>query len=242
VPLGAYSAAYALCEYVESVLISSVEQAVTPMIARLWEDEGPRATREFVQKVFHFYLIVAAAIVAGFAATGGTLLDLLASSRYSQGRVVIPLIIFGRVFYGALNLFAAGLYLSKKTRTLMSGVVICAVLNLALNLILVPRIGIAGAAWATVISSILLAIGFQLAGRRTLDVSFPLRHALKCGAMGLAMYFAISQIELGNRILGLGAKIGAGALLYGLLVLALDRPSREAVSLLWARRPELFRT
>jgi O-antigen/teichoic acid export membrane protein len=239
--LGVYSAAYALCEYVEAVLISSVEQAVTPMISRLWEEQGSSATRDFVEKIFHFYVIVAAAIVAGFAATGGTLLDLLASSRYSEGRVVIPLIIFGRVFYGALNLFAAGLYLSKRTRTLMSGVVICAFLNLALNLILVPRIGIAGAAWATVISSVLIAIGFQFAGRSTLEVRFPLRHALKCSAMALAMYVAVTHIELSNPVLGLAVKIACGALLYALLVLAFDRPSREAAVMLWARRPQLFR-
>ncbi|HYB50707.1 MAG TPA: oligosaccharide flippase family protein [Burkholderiaceae bacterium] len=237
--LGVYSAAYNLCEYVEAILINSFGQAITPMIARAWEESGPGATQEFIEQVLHFYLIIAAAIVAGLAATGAGVLEFLASSRYAEGQIVIPLIIAGRVCDGALPIFAAGLFLQKRTRTLMLSVVGCAVLNLALNLALVPVIGMLGSAFATLVSYFVLAFSYLWASRDCLPIRFPLGHAIKCGAMGLAMYLAISPLPLSATLSGLATKMAMGALLYVLLVVALDRRSRQVLLALWARRLKL---
>jgi len=237
--LGVYSAAYNLCEYVEAILINSFGQAITPMIARAWEESGPRATREFIEQVLHFYLIIAAAIVAGLAATGAGVLEFLASSRYAEGRIVIPLIIAGRVCDGALPIFAAGLFLQKRTRTLMLNVVSCAALNLLLNILLVPRIGMVGSAFATLVSYFVLAFAYLRSSRDHLPIRFPLGHAAKCCAMGLVMYVVLEQIPVADSLYGLAAKIALGALIYVLLAVVLDTRTRQGLSALWARRLKL---
>lgn len=240
--LGVYSAAYNLCEYVEAILINSFGQAITPMIARAWEESGPHATREFIEQVLHFYLIIAAAIVAGLAATGAGVLEFLASSRYGEGQVVIPLIIAGRVCDGALPIFGAGLYLQKRTRALMLSVVGCAALNLVLNIVLVPKVGMVGSAFATLASYFVLAFSYLRSSRACLPMRFPLGHAVKCGAMGLAMYLALALIRVPGSWPGLATKIAAGTVIYGLLAIALDRRTRQALTALWARRLKLRST
>src|SRR5512138_2182370 len=56
-PLGLYSAAYNLCDYVQNILIFSMGQAIVPMYVRIWRQQGEPATRRFVQDSMHYYFL-----------------------------------------------------------------------------------------------------------------------------------------------------------------------------------------
>ncbi len=48
-----------------AVLVTAFTGAVTPMVLRLWADEGEAVTQHFLQRVFHLYLLFAIQMVAG---------------------------------------------------------------------------------------------------------------------------------------------------------------------------------
>ena len=77
--LGVYSAPYNLCDYIGAVLVTAFTGAVTPMVLRLWADEGEAVTQHFLQRVFHLYLLFAIPMVAGVSAVAEPLLLLVAS-------------------------------------------------------------------------------------------------------------------------------------------------------------------
>lgn len=234
-PLGYYSAAYNLCDYVRMVFLSSFGAAVLPMYVRIWEEKGRDETVAFLRRFLHVYVMVAMLVVAGLSAVAGELISFLASDKYRDGAQVVPFVIAGMAFDAVVMVAGAGLYIDKRTKTAMALVAGCAALNIGLNLLLIPRWGLVGAAAATLAAYAALLALSMLMGRRSLPVALPLASMLKFGAVGLATYLAIVHIELGAGFLTLLVRMVAGALIYGASVLALDAQARRVLSAGWAR-------
>lgn len=233
--VGIYSAAYNLCEYVQALLIASMGQAIMPMYMRLWDEKGETETAAFIRRFMHYYVMLVLPIVAGLAAVGPELLSVLASAKYSEGAVIIPYVIAGMILDGAIVITGAGLYIQKRTKTIMLLVLGSAVLNLALNFVLVPSMGILGAAVATLVSYAGLAALTLLLGQRCLRLPFPGAAILKFGLLSAAMYVVVSHIALDSQVATLAAKVGVGAAVYLALVWFCDGETRETVHRGWAR-------
>lgn len=228
--LGLYSVAYNMCEYINGIIIASIAQALIPMYTRLWTEKGPRETKAFIEQALHFYVLVGVLLVAGCAAAGPSFLTALASDKYHAGGVTIPWIIAGLVLDSGLPLVAAGIFIQKRTRILMLLVAICAVFNIALNFVLIPRFGITGSAMATVASYAMLSGTAMVVGARLLPIRFPVLAALKFAVLGVITYFVLVEIHLDNRWALLAVQAVVGCTVYGAMVLAIDRTSRNALA------------
>lgn len=149
--------------------------------------------------------------------------------------MIIPYVAAGMVIDGALVIVAAGLYIHKKTKALMILVVAAALLNIVLNVLLVPALGIVGAAVATLISHIALVSGAFIYSRRLLRISIPWSALVKFTLLAIIMYVAVLQVTLVNPVAALVGKIFVGVSSYGLLVLMLDARARDGVFATWQR-------
>jgi O-antigen/teichoic acid export membrane protein len=225
-PLGLYGAAYNLCQYVQSVLISSVGQAVMPMYIKMWDEKGPEETSSFITRSLRSYVLMAAPMVAGVAAVGPEILPALASEKYASAAPVLSWVIAGMAVDGTNAMMGAGLFIQRKTRVIMSIVVCGATLNIVLNLILVPRIGIVGAAIATLVSYAGTALALSTAGRRLLRVVMPWATLLRAGLGAAIMYVAIRHLLPGHRLFTAAARVAVGAPLYVGLLCLVDADAR----------------
>ena len=233
--VGLYSAAYNFSDYVRMILFTSVAQALTPIYSRLYEERGAQATSHFVERSLRMYLMLSAAVLAGMTAIGGNVLTLLASDRYSTPQAVIPLVVAAMCIDGGLPFFSAGIYLQKRNHVIVPIVVAGAVLNIALNLVLVPHLGIVGSAAATLASYLFVTAAAWRIGARFLPIRFPLADLLKFSVLAVTMYFVVMQVALAPRWLDLGAKMVVGVLTYGVLLLAFDRECRALTAQVLAR-------
>jgi O-antigen/teichoic acid export membrane protein len=227
--LGLYSAAYNMCDYVRSIFIMSIGQAVVPIYMRMWATEGAEATRVFLADSLRQYTLLALPVIAGLSAVGPDLLPFVASDRYEGGVVVLPSVIAGMVFSGATAITSAGLFLHKRALTVMILVMAAAAFNVGLNLVLIPRIGILGAALATLISYAALLVASTAFSRRHLVVALPWEAVVKASLLSLGMYIVVTRIDAGGRLATLCARVGAGGLLYGAGLLLVDGPTRVQV-------------
>ncbi len=96
--------------------------------------------------------------------------------------------------------------------------------NIILNIILVPVMGIAGAAITTTTSYILYAIIGSIYTQKTLKVKYPWTLILKYLICAIIMYYAVTAASFGTWGLA-GVTIGkiiVGILSYSLLILIFD--------------------
>jgi len=224
--VGVYSAAYNLCDYVKAMLFVSLVAAAQPMYLRLWSQQGAGATTDFLERFMHLYTMAAMLVVGGMAAIGGELLDLLASEKYRAGAPAIPGLMAAMAIESVVLITGAGLYLQKRTRTMLLLTVTSAVVNLALNAVLVPRLGLIGASVSSLASFVLLMASGRFLGRHTLPVPVPLGAALKFGTIAAVMYFSVTQIELAHESTTMLARMLVGLIIYAALSLACDREAR----------------
>lgn len=233
--VGLYSVSYNMCEYINAILFTSIGQAVSPIYMRLWEEKGQEETSLFINNALHFYVMLAALVVAGTAATGPSFLAAVASEKYGPAGVTIPWIILGLVIDSCLPLAAAGMYIKKRTKILMTLVVVCATLNIGLNVLLIPKFGIVGSAIATLISYLALSGSAMVVGSRLLPVKFPVISTIKFSALAFLTYLVLVEIHLHNRWLTLGAQAFTGLVVFAAMVLATDKPARHALGNIVAR-------
>jgi len=231
--LGPYAAAYNLTEMVHGIVVVAFSQAVMPMYLRIWSEQGHAATVKFIEQSLYYYLIISLPIVAGLSAVGGDLLMILASDKYNGGALIIPYVIAGLVIDGAIALLGAGLYIHKNSAYLMKWVVVSAVINIGLNMILIPDYGLQGAAIATLISYALLASSIFIVANRKIKIRLPGWQAAKIASIAYAMYFVVIQIHTSHFIITLALQILTGALFYSLVLLAIDRQARQLVRDVW---------
>jgi O-antigen/teichoic acid export membrane protein len=225
--LGIYAAAYNLCQYLQTAFIQAVSQAVVPLYMRIWSEDGAAATQRFVSQALGLYARFGAAIVAGMAAVGPVLLPFVASAKYGAGALIIPWVVAGMVVDGASVLSGAGLFIQRRTTVVCSLVLANTILNLALNVVLVPRMGILGAALATLVAYVSLGTGMAIAGAGALRIVIPWAVLVRSIVLASAMYLAVSPLHLDGAVGTLVLRVAAGVIVYGALLAIFDREARE---------------
>jgi O-antigen/teichoic acid export membrane protein len=228
-PLGAFSAAFNFSDYLQGVLTASFAQAVVPMYFRMWEQQGREKTIEFIQMALKYYLALALPILAGMAAVGPELLQLLASSKYAVSTELIVFIVGGMLVSGGTPIFSAGIYINKLTKVVMYSVLVAAAVNLVLTTFLVRPFGIEGAAFAALVSYVLYTLLAAYYGRKVIQIKIPWIDLAKYGVFSLIMYFIVTSIHLIDAFSTLFLQILVGAVVYGLFILVFDAQIRGVV-------------
>ncbi|MDO4905330.1 MAG: oligosaccharide flippase family protein [Lautropia sp.] len=225
--LGIYSAPYNLSDYIGAVLVMAFTGAVTPMVLRLWADEGEQVTQSFLQRVFHVYMLFAIPMAAGVSAVAESLLALVASEKYRAGASIIPWVISGIALQGLFPLASAGLQIRKRSDLILLSILSAALLNVTLNLFLIPLAGIDGAAVATFLGYVLMVGLAAWLGRHTVAIRPELRRIAAFTLAALLMYGVLVQIDLQNETLTLVVRVATGAIIYPSLTILADRQSRD---------------
>jgi O-antigen/teichoic acid export membrane protein len=153
----------------------------------------------------------------GLALVARPLSELLVGPAMADGAAhVTPWIAAGGFFSGITTYYLHQAFtLGRRTGLLLLAMTFPAGLNLALNLVLVPRFGIDGAMWATAASYAAGALASWGLGRRVIDLPLPLDTLLKAGLACVPMALVVSSLPALGGIAELAMKAGAGALLFG---------------------------
>ena len=227
--LGQYSASYNLVAYLDVIVLAALVQAVRPAYVNLWESEGLEATRAFLSHGLRLFLVVGAPFVAVFSLTSPHILSFLAGERYAPGTVIIPLITLSFLVEGTTQFLAAGLYIRKETRSLMTWSAAATVVNLVLNFLLVPSMGIVGAALVTIFSYLVFVIGVTFAAFRHLPFRIRLRAPVVMGILSLIVFEGLAHLDFGSDLADMFVKGSLATLLLGVALLTFDTASREWV-------------
>ena len=155
-----------------------------PLYMQMWTQKGAEETAAFIAKSLRTYVLIGAPVVAGIAAVGPALLTSLASDKYAAAGPLLAWIIAGMVVDGMNAMVGAGLFIHRKTRAIMIIVICCALLNVGLNLVLIPVMGIMGSAVATLASYSGSCWRWDSPGRRLLRVPLPWWTFLRVGGRG----------------------------------------------------------
>jgi O-antigen/teichoic acid export membrane protein len=163
--VGIYSAASRLSE-AWSVLAMALVTATFPGLVRLARSDvltyGLRLSKLLRQLT---WLAVAGGVVITLFADW--IINLLYGPQFSAAALILSIHIFGGVFLFIRTAVSRWLIMEELLLFSLVSHAAGAVVNVVLNLILVPKVGIVGAAWASVASYAMSGLLFLLLSRRT---------------------------------------------------------------------------
>ena len=173
----------------------------------------------------------------GLSVSAPELLRVMATPAYYGAAAVIPIVGLALALDGLTFMVNIGVLFTKKTILRTVSIVSAATVNIALNFILIPRYGMMGAAWATLIGfCVQLGLTLTLSLR---EYSIPYRYGRLASVVGIAIALYLVSIELTLPVLAVSIAAKAGLLmLYPLLLLATGFFEREDLlaALSWAER------
>lgn len=152
--VGVYSLGYKLGMVLDVLIVSPFQLAWPPFSFAISEKPGHR---EVYARALTYLTLVASAAVLAISMLAPVALRLATHPDYFGAASVVPLIALAYAFNGLHYCVSPGIHLRHQTRWLPVLVATAAALNVVLCVVLIPRIGMMGAAWATTASFALLA-------------------------------------------------------------------------------------
>lgn len=171
----------------------------------------------------------------GLSVSAPELLRLMATPSFYSAASVVPIVGLAMVLDGLTFTVNIGVLFSKKPYLRMAAVVAAAVVNITLNFLLIPRYGMMGAAWATMIGFLVqLCVALMLSLR---EYHVPYHWGRLLSTIGIAIGIYLSSLELTLPSIALSIALkGVLLLVYPLSLLALGFFAREDLErgLAWA--------
>ena len=160
--LGVYNNGFTLGTAVK-FFIAAFETAWAPFYYQtVRRPDAPRT----LAKMTTYSAAVLVLLCAGTAAIARDLVQLMLTPQYQAAIPIVPIIAVGLAFQGLYLLTSIGLNVTSRTEFYPVTTIVAATVGLGSGLVLMPRLGAVGAAWAFLLSFVTQAgIGFVLARR-----------------------------------------------------------------------------
>jgi O-antigen/teichoic acid export membrane protein len=173
--VGIYRANYKLGIFM-MLFVSMFQFAWQPFFL---ENAKEKNAKEIFSKIFTIFLIISSCLWVILT----LFIDDIASielfnnrtiigREYLVGLKIVPVILLGYFFYGMYINFNAGIYIQEKTKFFPLVTGIGAAANIGVNFLLIPVYGIMGAAIATLISYIVMALGLFIVSQKFYPIQY----------------------------------------------------------------------
>jgi O-antigen/teichoic acid export membrane protein len=194
--VGYYNPAYNLGALIQ-MFMTPINFVLVSLVAKYYEEGKIDQLKELFKYSTKYYLLLSIPACFGLSILSKPILNMISTAEMAENSyLVVPLSALSYLImgFGGVGLgFAC--YMKKKTHIDMMNWIIIALLNIGLNLLLVPKIGIVGAALATLIASLAGAFfGFYFAFKY-FDFDFDYKSMAKAIAASLVMYAFLAQIH-----------------------------------------------
>lgn len=226
--VGLYTLVYSLLGVVAS-LGTIVAQTFFPYIASAWNQR--KSYQLYLNASIKYSLIMVIPAMAGFFALRGPIVTLVSGDAYLEAANIIPGLLLYPLLSG-LNYILYQIVLLRKRTVLIGGAyAVGAVINILLNLALIPRFAMTGAAIATVISYAFVFCVLAWSARSSLRVHYGFlklgRVIAAAALMGAGAWLVQPETALTKLL-----TVAGGAALYFVLLFAFRVFSREERELL----------
>ena len=151
---------------VTSLLMVAFVAALTPLIYTHYRE--PETPRELA-RIFRYFAALGIGVCLGLALFAHDILTVIATPAYVDGAVVVPFLA-PAMLLGNMYIFAPGLGIAKRTGWIAVINIGGAAANVVLNYILVPHLGIRGAALSTLLGNIAVFGANMVASQRLYHV------------------------------------------------------------------------
>ncbi len=219
--VGVFSANGDIAEKTVFFLNSTFLLSSSVMGFKIFDEKGVEAGRIFLAQLMRFYLLVAVLPVVMLAVAAPDIAALALPATYTDGWQVIPLVSIGALLVGVLHRYSLLMSFHRRTDLVMYSTLVGLFVNLCVGLLLIPPLGVAGAALSNLVGYTAWLAATRIMARRFQPLPFPWRVASRIALAGLGagLVLTIALLLPWPVLPRLAAAAAAAGLTYLLLLL-----------------------
>ncbi len=238
--VGAYHASYSLANRTLDVIFIWLGAAGAPAMVMALERGGREALRKTALEQGSTLILVGLPAAVGLSLVARPMAELMIGRDLRDAAALVTPWIAASSFLSGLiaYYFGFGFTLGKKTGLLLVTMAVPALCNVVLNLVLIPRLGVVGAAIATAASFAIGLVACLLLSRRAIALPVPWDALVRCGLASAVMGAVVFALPPLGGLIELILDAGVGGLVYAAAALTLNAAGvRDVLNrLLQARR------
>ena len=222
--VGMYFAAFGLAYRPLDILFAWLGSSAFPAVLAAYERTGEAGMQGPARTQVSLMALFAIPAVAGLAAVAAPLSSLMVPAAMEAGvAALMPWMALSALFAGLNGHYLEQAFtLSRRSPLLLASMAIPALINVGLNLLLVPRFGILGAAWATCASLGLGCVATWAMGRRLARLPMPADVLARCVLAAGAMMAVLRFVPSWGGAAELAVKVALGGVVYGAVLVLTD--------------------
>ncbi|NOR15804.1 MAG: oligosaccharide flippase family protein [Candidatus Aminicenantes bacterium] len=212
---GLYTAAMMLTK-VPHIIFLAFTIILLPAVSKATSVGDGAQTSRYINSSLKYLLILLLPILFFLASAPREIMELVYSEQYVPAAEVLVILIFGISFITVFSVLTTVVTGSGRPKTALAMVLVLVPLDVVLNLILIPRYALRGAAWATTVTCFLGMIISLIYVRRKFGPLLRLRSFLGIVAASSLFYLGPNFLPMSGPLL-----ILQGMILSGFYVLVL---------------------
>jgi O-antigen/teichoic acid export membrane protein len=221
--VGAYSAGYQIPARMLDIIFAWGSTAITPLLVAAYERGGKVEAAKVAYDGYAIRLGIGAPAALGIALLATPICEfLIGEGLRDRAAEIVPWVALAALMMGMCDYFSEAFMLAKKALQRALLMLVPTALNIGLNFILLPRIGLMGAVWSSVAAYGAGMLLLAVIGRRYIKLPIPLGETLKiavaCGVMCGLLLVLPDFGGLGEILF----KAALGSICYGCIVLLLN--------------------
>ena len=223
---GLYEQAHKV-EFMAVTVVTSLSVVAMPRMAFLFQNKNVAMINEYLEKTIRFILMISIPMCFGAAAVADSFIPLYLGDGYEKSIILFRIFSILIVVVGLNN--AVGkqvLIASGKQKEYNRAVIAGAIINVLLNLVLIPRFYSIGAAFTSVLSEIVILIMFMIDAQDFIKWKWLIMSSIKYFFGGLSLFVAVrlGRLLFGSGWIGLFIQIIIGVITYfAMLLIVKDR-------------------
>lgn len=203
--VGSYSLGYKISDTIKIFVIRSGQMAISPVIYKLMN--APHNKR-FYAKIMTYFTYVVMICVVGMSLFGKEVIKFLVKNHdFWDAYKIIPIISFALLFGMLKDTAMIGINILKKTKILASVIFIMSVVNIVLNIILIPFLHSMGAAIATLITQLVFFIVIYKYSQKFYYIPFEIIKIVKMILVGITLIVVSLFVEESSLLIRIVIKL-----------------------------------
>lgn len=214
---GIYSSSRALGGLI-AIFLGPIGFVLFPSISKLWEQGRQPAVKSYLEYSTKLFLTMAIPSSIGLFILSQPLLKLLTTSEFLVGGWLVLLIALSTIFLGIYQINVYIVLLVKQTKWLPLMILAASATSAGVNMVLIPRIGILGAAISSIAAYFLLAVIVSVWARKAVAYNIDFKYLGKVMAAALVMGSGMRFMQV-DSVFSIILAVLAGLLLFGCALL-----------------------
>jgi O-antigen/teichoic acid export membrane protein len=150
--------------------LHSINQILQPQFAKLYANKDYQGLQKLATLSSKLIFAIAIPPVLILTTGGDFLIEFCFGSSYKSGTTALAILAFGQLINASFGSVGSLLNMTGNENDTLKGMVIAVVVNMVLNILLIPHFGIEGAAFSTVISCFFWNVILRNSVRRRLGI------------------------------------------------------------------------